>query len=681
MNLTSSAPKHQTSKAPSFSIDRWVLIAVILVSGTLALLSVLRYTGYNAGMLDVGNMSQAVWSATQGRPLLYTREGGTFSRLAWHVEMIYFLLTPFYALFPSPITLLIIQACLFGVGAFPLFAFALRRLENAPAARLVTLIYLLYPVAQTAVLFDFHGDTLAMPLLMFMLNALDRRTWRSYALWLALALSCKFYVAAAVVALGIVLYLKKDRRVALCTLLAGLTWGSLAFLLRPVFSPPGVVEVQASTSGYLSFYFGQMQRLLNPTIISQRFLTALVVFMPALWLGWRALIWLAPASVIALPSLLSVGSVTASDYRFHHYAITVPFLMTAIVYGAAALRQRQRHTDLGQHIRRPWRAELYMTLSITLLFTITLVDTPLNPLFWIAPPGWGRDERAYGHTPRDAVKDRWLREYVPERAPVATSMFIAPHIVNREVVYLFEYADSTNLQPLSARLATVDYAVADALFDFSIPLPGVSTAVQTGVPDISALVGVGHQPSSIGGVRHDDAAIAALLRDPAFGLVQARDGLLLFQRAPDPHQVLLQDVSVQEAVIATDTLYNFENGIGLKDWQIIPLGNHRFQIHFVWEVLPQWEAGRSLFAVSRLEGTAQMRIAHLPTQTLYPTPHWSSGESIVEDFEIVLPAELSAGQYPVWTAWYDSRHLFAAATDARSRVGVEHQVASITINE
>lgn len=679
MNLTSSAPKHQTSKAPSFSIDRWVLIAVILVSGTLALLSVLRYTGYNAGMLDVGNMSQAVWSATQGRPLLYTREGGTFSRLAWHVEMIYFLLTPFYALFPSPITLLIIQACLFGVGAFPLFAFALRRLENAPAARLVTLIYLLYPVAQTAVLFDFHGDTLAMPLLMFMLNALDRRAWRSYALWLALALSCKFYVAAAVVALGIVLYLKKDRRVALCTLLAGLTWGSLAFLLRPVFSPPGVVEVQASTSGYLSFYFGQMQRLLNPTIISQRFLTALVVFMPALWLGWRALIWLAPASVIALPSLLSVGSVTASDYRFHHYAITVPFLMTAIVYGAAALRQRQRHTDLGQHIRRPWRAELYMTLSITLLFTITLVDTPLNPLFWIAPPGWGRDERAYGHTPRDAVKDRWLREYVPERAPVATSMFIAPHIVNREVVYLFEYADSTDLQPLAERLEAVDYALADALFDFSIPLPGVTADVQTGVPPINALVGVGHQPAAIGGVRYDDTAIATLLRDPAFGLVNARDGLLLFQRAPAPQNVLAQRVEVQPDAASGALAYDFENGIGLQAIQVTPLGNRRFRLHWVWETSPEWQPGIPLFAISRLEGTTQMRIVHLPTQTLYPTDNWAPGEVIVEDFDLVLPPDLAPGSYAVWTAWYDSRHLFAAETDARSQVGSELQVGQITV--
>ncbi|HNT73738.1 MAG TPA: DUF2079 domain-containing protein [Anaerolineae bacterium] len=681
MNLTSDPEQNQSNKGLFFFIDRWVLLAVILTSGTMALLSVLRYTSYNAGMLDVGNMSQAIWSATQGRLLLYTREGGVFSRLSWHVEMIYFLLAPFYAILPSPITLLIIQACLFGAGAFPLFAFALRRLENISAARLVTWIYLLYPVAQTAVLFDFHGDTLAMPLLMFMLDALDRRAWRSYALWLALALSCKFYVAATVVVLGIVLYLKKDRRVALWTLLAGLAWGSLAFLLRPVFAPPGAIEVQATTSGYLSFYFGQMQRLLNPTTISQRFLTALVVFMPALWLGWRDFIWLAPAGVIALPSLLSVGSVTASDYRFHHYAITVPFLLTAIVYGAAALRQRQRNTDLHQRVRRPWRAELYMTLGITLLFTITLVDMPLNPLFWIASPGWGWDERAYGRTPRDALKDRWLHEYVPKRAPVATSMFIAPHIVNREVLYLFEYVDSTHLQPMSDRLAAVDYAIADALFDFSIPLPGVSADVQTGVPPISAIVGVGHQPSSIGGVRHDDAAIAALLHDPAFGLVEARDGLLLFQRAPDLQDVLPQRVSVQKNTILTGTLYNFENGIGLRSLQVTPIGERRLQLHCVWEVLPEWEPGRSLLAVSRLEETAQMRIVHLPTQTLYPTPTWSPGEIIIEDFEIVLPTELKAGQYPVWTAWYDSRHLFAAATDARSRVGAERQVTFITINE
>lgn len=670
-----------TVRGRAFPVDRWVLLAAILAGGILATLSVMRYTGYNAGMLDLGNMSQAIWSVTRGRPLEFTYWWGNYSRLALHVELLYFLFVPFYALFPSPITLLIIQSSLFVAGTFPLHALATRRLEHPLAARCVVLIYLLYPVALTAVLFDFHGDTLALPLLMFMLNALDRRAWRKYTVWLILALSCKFYVAVAVAMMGVVLYLKGERRVAIGSTAASLLWGGLAFfVIRPMFAPAIGTEVQATASGYFSFYFGNLTELLqNPVALSQRLLTALVVFTPALWLGWRAALWLLPAGIVALPALLSVGDVSASDYRFHHYAISVPFLLAAIVYGAAALRQRQRNAPLGQRVGRPWHRELVMTLVITLMFTGVLIDIPLNPMFWIASPGWGGDTNAYGRTVRDAFKDRWLREQAPADAPVATSMFLAPHLINREVIYLFQYEKDEHLQSMSERLAAVDYAIADALFDFSTPLPGVTSDVQTGVPAITAVVGVGHQPASIGGVLHDNQAIAALLRDPTFGLVQARDGLLLFQRNTDPQQALSQRISVQKDAAATDLRHHFENGIGLRDVQITPLGERRFQLHFAWEVLPEWEPGAPFFAVSRLEGVSQARIAHLPTQALYPPQNWSPGEVVLEDFEIVLPDNLAPGEYTLWTAWYDSRHLFAAETDARSRVGVELQVGQITV--
>ena len=77
-----------------------------------------------------------------------------------------------------------------------------RELLEDFAARCLALIYLLYPTALTSVLFDFHGDTLAMPILLFALDALDQRAWKRYGLFIALALSCKFYVAMPVALMG-----------------------------------------------------------------------------------------------------------------------------------------------------------------------------------------------------------------------------------------------------------------------------------------------------------------------------------------------------------------------------------------------------------------------------------------------------------------------------------------------
>jgi uncharacterized membrane protein len=154
-------------------IDWVILIAAILMGVMLGFLSIIRYTGYNAFMFDLGNMSQAIWSGTKGHPLEFTYDDiGNISRLSIHVELFYWLLVPLYSLFPSPITLLVFQTLLFVAGAYPVYKLSNRKLHSRTAARLITLIYLFYPVAQTAVLFDFHGDTLAMPLLLFAIEKL-----------------------------------------------------------------------------------------------------------------------------------------------------------------------------------------------------------------------------------------------------------------------------------------------------------------------------------------------------------------------------------------------------------------------------------------------------------------------------------------------------------------------------
>ena len=172
--------------------DPLLWCALIACAAVLGGLSIARYQGYNAGMLDLGNMAQAIASVARGRPLMLTYPDGNASRLAGHVEAIYLLLAPLYALWPDPRLLLVVQALLFALGALPVYRLALRATGSRYAARCLALIYLLYPTALTSVLFDFHGDTLALPLLLFALDALDTAAWRRYALFVGLALACKF---------------------------------------------------------------------------------------------------------------------------------------------------------------------------------------------------------------------------------------------------------------------------------------------------------------------------------------------------------------------------------------------------------------------------------------------------------------------------------------------------------
>jgi uncharacterized membrane protein len=625
----------------------WVgmIVCGLMVGG----LSVARYLGYNAGMFDLGNMAQAIWSATQGQPLLFTAPFGSMSRLTGHVELIYFLLAPLYGLWPDPRLLLAIQAALFALGALPVYRLALRRTGDRFAARCLAFVYLLYPTALTSVLFDFHSDTLALPLLLFALDALDERAWRRYALFMALALSCKFYVAAPVALVGVYAFVwGGQRRAGALTIAAALLYGLVAFfVVRPLFAPSMAADVASVSRGYLDYYFGRMAEIRDT--LGDRFLSAVVVFGPALLVarhGWR---WLLPGLPIAIAALLTTGPGGAYDYRYHHYAVVVPFIMMAAIEGVARMRAADaapRGSGLGVasvRRRRSWRGDLGLTMAIVAIFTALLVDTPLNPLFWLGLPGQGRDPSAYGILPRDAVKERFL-EAVPPGATLAASNQLAPHLADRSTLYLLRYPDeSEGPRRLPQNLARVDYALADALFDLYLPAEG----------------GYG------GGLDGDRAAIGLLLRDPDFGLVAERDGLLLFQRAAPPERALTNTL----ALLPDDGApaeQSFGAQIALVRHTIAQSGPRRLRATFAWRLTGSFPQSGRFVAVSRLDGVAEARMVHLPTYALLPPWEWRAGQLIVETFDVDLPADLAAGRYAWRLGWYNVGLPASYATDARS---------------
>jgi uncharacterized membrane protein len=619
---------------------------IAALSGSLAIswgalmawLSARRYEGFNAGMLDLGNMTQAIASVMRGQPLVFTYVDGPTSRLAFHVELFYFFLAPLYALWPDPRTLLLFQAALYTAGAYPAYRLGTRAAGDTLGGLGLVLIYLLYPVAQTAVLFDFHGDTLAMPLLMFALDAADRRAWRSFAVWSMLAVSCKFYVAAPVALMGIILAWERpdQRRVGAITTALAIGYGLLAFfVIRPAFTTAATSEAHRGLS-YISFYFGQFNQLWATA--DQRLLNALIVFVPALLPAWHGRRWLLPALPLALAALISTGPGGAFHYEYHHYAVVTPFVIRAVAAGVQHRRTNARSDDRFSR----WKADLAITCLSVALFGALLVNTPLNPLFWLAVPGKGFDHASYGVLTRDQIKDDFLAEQIPSEARIAASSFLAPHLANRETLYLTRYPDDPGGERLPQILPHVDYVVSDALFDWRVIIDG----------------------EVIAGPTYESAEIAHLLRNPDFGLTAMRDGLLVFQRNPDPEAVLDQQIAVTTDAPTENVDASF-GSIRLLGAEFTLIDPRRIRAVFEWQrsgPIP----GSRWFAVSRIDGYGDLRIVHLPSQSLLPVQEWPEDQIVRETIEIEVPAEVASGRYTWHLGWYDSAHPEALRTDETS---------------
>lgn len=625
---TAQGEEREAARPPS--VRRVTLQAIalaLLFGGTLGALSVWRLEASNLLSHDLSTASQAVWSVGQGRPLVATTDGVELSRLALHVELIYALFAPLYALFPDPATLLIIQAVFYAAGALPVAWIARRRAAAgelprwAPPALAAT--YLLFPVGQTAVLFGFHGDTLAMPLLLFMLEAHDRGARRSAWLWLVLSLACKFYVAAAIAVFGAVCWWRGERRFGLWTAAVAVAWGAIAFLLiRKLFAPAIPHAAGTDAGGFLAYYFGSPGALLQT--LPPRLTHLLIAFGPALVAGWRAPRWLLPAVAVAVPAALSTGPGPAYDYRFHHYALPVPFLMMAIVEGCR---------------RRPlWLA---WTLLASLLLSSALVDTPLAPGFYNPPEASGRGLAITGYrvSERDRARDRWLAETVPPQVALATDDICLPRLIHRPIAYRLD----AYWRPREQTLAEVELVVMDALYDQVL-------ARKDGLP-----------------VHYDVASQHATLRDvfeAGFGPTHQRDGLLLLRRG-EPVPALQRRGRLDAAALRALTR-SAEHGAGvhLVDSELEPLPDRRVRLTLRW-VRTHRSKGRP-FAVTRMRVDGAQpppRHLHLAT-TARPPATWPYG--MVMEERLVLPLPPGDAPVTIETAWYDARVPAAWATDGRS---------------
>lgn len=244
-----------------------------------------------------------------------------------------------------------------------------------------------------------------MSFLIFAIEAADRDSRIQYFVWLVLALSCKWYVGIPVAFYGLILWKAGNRQIGKPTLLLGIFWSLAAMLiLLPIFAPQGqeAVQARATITTYLTSRFKQLD--LRSTWFL-RLGNAIIVALPAvIVLGWRSPLWLLPAAAVGIPALLSSGFGPAFSYRTHHYAVAVPFLMSAIVFGAYRLRQREgTAADEVELKKYRWNGRVLLTFVALLIFHIAFVDSPLNPNFYLAKDGsaTGLDIGKYGIIDRD----------------------------------------------------------------------------------------------------------------------------------------------------------------------------------------------------------------------------------------------------------------------------------------
>lgn len=314
------------------------LLAGLLFSGY-AVVSVGRYGRLGTRSFDLGIYEQAVRAYAHLQAPVVDLKGPGYNVLGDHFSPVTVLMAPFYRVFPSPVTLLVIQAALFALSAVPVTRAATRALGRARGLALGVAYGLSWGL-QNAVDFDFHEICFAVPLIAFSLEALLRRRWRAALLW------------------GLPLVLVKEDQ--------GLTLAAIAAVVAVRARREGSSRVVPYAVAVASF--GVVATLLAFTLVIPAFNTAGASDyltkvggsgpLDGLDVKIRTVLWLlVPTSgLLALRSPLLLAVLPTLGWRFvsadehywgtdwHYSAVLMPIITLALVDALPAAR----------HSSRPW---------------------------------------------------------------------------------------------------------------------------------------------------------------------------------------------------------------------------------------------------------------------------------------------------------------------------------------
>ena len=228
-------------------VATWWLPSVIAcaIGALYVCYSVAQWRALAAPSWDLGIFTEAVQAYSRFEAPIVPIKGPGYNLLGDHFHPLLALLGPIFRLFPSALTLLVVQDALIAVSVLPIARLA-QRLLGRGGALLVGLAYGLGWGLQGAVAAQFHEVCLAVPLLAFGGVAFVERRWGACMAWLAPLVLVKEDLGLTVFMAGLVIAWRRrgEGRSAVLRGLAYALFGIVAFVvtvkvLLPAMNPAG----------------------------------------------------------------------------------------------------------------------------------------------------------------------------------------------------------------------------------------------------------------------------------------------------------------------------------------------------------------------------------------------------------------------------------------------------------
>lgn len=474
--------------------DKFVFVLIFVYALVFSGYTIFMYYGFKTYGWDLGIFSQSLWTTINlGKPFHYTLEtyvnpGQSF--FGAHFSPILALVVPVYAVYQSPLTLLVLQSFVIGLAALPLYWIARDRLNSRLWGLTFAAAFLLQPALQGMNCFDFHVEAFIPLLFLLAFYYFDNGHWFKGFFFSLLTLSTIEFAPILILSLGLYFLIKatlqrpkinikgRARKMLIPIFLISISiiWFFLAFnityLLNPLKSTglPGNWDNwgRSLTEVILNVVrnpIRALETIVNPMDKVYYFIS---ISAPVLFL-----MLLAPLELlILLPWALAAALSEYPPYYepyFQYFGFIAAQIFIAAVFGAQRLfkakEARQNHSRVEKKL-------MAVILLVSLISAVAISPIGLQALT-------SRPVEINSHT--DALEQ--VLALIPSNASVATQNDIEPHVADRENVFILTWPMDVNVDYIILDLTSsqVLFGPSLALFSPIEALRGVLDSGEYGV--------------------------------------------------------------------------------------------------------------------------------------------------------------------------------------------------------
>ncbi len=312
-----------------------LILAVLLYVSFVTYVQFMRHLSFNSYYFDLGVYTRKIWALTQG----------WFDNvLAGHLEPFLILLLPFYYLFPSPLTIIFIQA-LFVSSASVILFFIAKKYTTDFQAFILSVIYLAYTPLLYTSLYDFHTISFAIFFILLSVYFYEKKNWKAYSISNILLLLIREDVALTVLFINVYYWLKYRQKIAVYLAVFAVLYFLfyLSFEGGTSISTPS--EYGISRYGYLGSSVSNIifNVIKNPLILFSEFNYEKLKYLFYLFAPLLFLPLFNRFIITAIPSFaINLLSRQPSDYVVtnHHSSLIIPLLFVSLIYSLRRFREK-----------------------------------------------------------------------------------------------------------------------------------------------------------------------------------------------------------------------------------------------------------------------------------------------------------------------------------------------------